>query len=150
MCTIRSISGNSSGQQLARRASCKPFTSNMRPTMLSNFSARANDRRTQHSICQAVAEENSQATITQRLFSAALAASVLLSSGAAFAIGPVSVKLEDLQVSKTDCGGEVCCIGTACHSTGWQKHSCTVELDGGSHADVPIACESASLTSAQV
>jgi hypothetical protein len=105
---MRSISGTS-GQQLACRASHKPFTSiHLRPTKLSQFSARAIYRRSQHS--QAVAEDNAQATITQRVFTAALAASVLVSSGAAFAIGPVSVKLEDLQVSKTDCGGKVCCI----------------------------------------
>lgn len=43
----------------------------------------------------------------QRLLTAALAASLLLGGvpSAAVAIGPVSVKLEDLQVSRTDCGG---------------------------------------------
>ena len=45
-------------------------------------------------------------SLQQRMLSAALAASLLLGAGPAFAIGPVSVKLEDLQVSKTDCGGE--------------------------------------------
>jgi len=51
-------------------------------------------------------EGHQQHALAQRLFSAALAASVMLSSGAAVAIGPVSVKLEELQISKTDCGGK--------------------------------------------
>jgi len=62
--------------------------------------------------------------LAQRLVSAALAASVMLSSGSAVAIGPVSVKLDELQVSKTDCGAGISTVGGVTFSGAAQKAAC--------------------------
>lgn len=117
------ISG-SAKQQVARRASHKPFSSTTVrvSSRVCTRASRSSSTRQSNSIQTASPlAEGPQATITQRLFSAALAASVLLSSGTAFAIGPVSVKLEDLQVAKTDCGGELYLCDWAACTTGCQS-----------------------------
>jgi hypothetical protein len=92
-------------QSVRRAAVFKPFTA-----------ATASSRRALTTYATSPNSHTAQpvvlSTIPQRLASAALAAFLLLSSGAAFAIGPVSVKLEDLQISRTDCGGGLLCFWT--------------------------------------
>jgi hypothetical protein len=100
-------SGMIQAQQLSRKAAYKPFVAHSPASTHVQRCARASAAsRTRQPCGSSEGEGALTTTLPQRLLTAALAASVLLGSGSAVAIGPVSVKLDDLQISQTDCGGE--------------------------------------------
>lgn len=103
-------SGMIQTQQLARKAAYKPFLAHSPNVTSVQRCARASAASRTRQPCGSSEGEGPLTTLPQRLLTAALAASVLLGSGSAVAIGPVSVKLEDLQISQTDCGGETCLV----------------------------------------
>ncbi|WIA32910.1 hypothetical protein OEZ86_006081 [Tetradesmus obliquus] len=63
------------------------------------------------------------ATVAQRVVSAAAAVALLLAPSA-HAFGPVSVKLEDIVVSRVDCAAGVSTVGGVTFSGGSQKAAC--------------------------
>lgn len=104
-------SGMIQTQQLARKAAHKPFVAHtLWKTHVQRCARASAASRTRQPCGSSEGEGTLTTTLSQRLLTAALAASVLLGSGSAVAIGPVSVKLEDLQISQTDCGGETCLV----------------------------------------
>lgn len=102
---------SSTCKPVASSRAFKPFSAHCTnavksPTRISRHASSGRTPQQTEPLTPQEGHQNKHHALAQRLFSAALAASVMLSSDAAVAIGPVSVKLEELQISKTDCGGE--------------------------------------------